>query len=104
MVIFGSNPMNEYWASFSGPSMDSKRYVVWYFFWSFENISSGCWLILIFFIFRALADLVIVVCVPNAIPHFVLLPDGSEAYVSVLFKAYQYRNVRYGRTPLNQSK
>jgi ABC-type polysaccharide transport system permease subunit len=25
MVIFGSNPMNEYWASFSGPSMDSKR-------------------------------------------------------------------------------
>ena len=25
MVIFGSNPMNEYWASFSGPSIDSKR-------------------------------------------------------------------------------
>ena len=25
MVIFGSNPMNEYCASFFGPSIDSKR-------------------------------------------------------------------------------
>jgi hypothetical protein len=25
MVIFGSKPMNEYCASFFGPSMDSKR-------------------------------------------------------------------------------
>jgi hypothetical protein len=25
MVIFGSKPMNEYCASFSGPSMDSRR-------------------------------------------------------------------------------
>ena len=25
MVIFGSNPKNEYWASFWGPSIDSKR-------------------------------------------------------------------------------
>ena len=25
MVVFGLNPMNEYWASFWGPSMDSKR-------------------------------------------------------------------------------
>jgi hypothetical protein len=25
MVIFGSNPMNEYCASFSGPSIDSRR-------------------------------------------------------------------------------
>ena len=29
MVVFGLNPMNEYWASFWGPSMDSNRYVVW---------------------------------------------------------------------------
>jgi hypothetical protein len=25
MVIFGSNPMNEYCASFLGPSIDSRR-------------------------------------------------------------------------------
>jgi hypothetical protein len=25
IVIFGSNPKNEYWASFWGPSMDSRR-------------------------------------------------------------------------------
>ena len=25
MVVLGSKPMKEYWASFSGPSMDSKR-------------------------------------------------------------------------------
>jgi hypothetical protein len=25
MVVFGSKPMNEYWASFFGPSMDSNR-------------------------------------------------------------------------------
>jgi hypothetical protein len=41
MVVFGSNPKNEYWASFCGPSMDSRRYAVLYFWWSFENISRG---------------------------------------------------------------
>jgi hypothetical protein len=25
MVVFGSKPKNEYWASFWGPSMDSSR-------------------------------------------------------------------------------
>ena len=41
MVVLGSNPMNEYWASFLGPSIDSRRYAVLYFWWSFENISRG---------------------------------------------------------------
>jgi hypothetical protein len=41
MVVLGSNPKNEYWASFWGPSIDSRRYAVLYFWWSFENISMG---------------------------------------------------------------
>jgi hypothetical protein len=41
MVVFGSNPKNEYWASFCGPSIDSRRYVVLYFWWSLINISKG---------------------------------------------------------------
>ncbi len=46
-------------------------------------------MIWIFLIFRGLAGLVsVVVCVPKAIPHFVVLPYGSEAYANVLFKAY----------------
>jgi hypothetical protein len=50
--------------------------------------------IVIFLIFRGLAGLVlVVVCVPKAIPHFVYSPYGSEAYTNVLFKAYQYKNV-----------
>jgi hypothetical protein len=50
--------------------------------------------IVIFLIFRGLAGLVlVVVCVPKAIPHFVHAPYGSEAYTNVLFKAYQYKNV-----------
>lgn len=69
MVVFGSNPMNEYWASFSGPSMDSKRYAFSYCFWSLENISRGCWFRVICLIFRVLAGLVVVGCVPKAIPH-----------------------------------
>jgi hypothetical protein len=36
MVVFGSKPKNENWASFWGPSMDSRRYAVLYFWWSFE--------------------------------------------------------------------
>ena len=48
----------------------------------------------ILLIFRGLAALVlVVVCVPKAIPHFVMLPYGSEAYVNALFKAYLYKNV-----------
>ena len=47
----------------------------------------------IFLIFRGLAGLVVVVCVPKAIPHFVVLPYSSEAYCNVLFKAYLYKNV-----------
>ena len=69
MVVFGSNPMNECWASFSGPSMDSKRYAFSYCFWSFENISRGCWFRVICLIFRGLTGLVVVGCVPKAIPH-----------------------------------
>ena len=47
-------------------------------------------MIWIFLIFRGLAGLVsvVVVCVPKVIPHFVVLPYGSEAYTNVLFKAY----------------
>ena len=41
MVVFGSNPKNENWASFWGPSIDSRRYAVWYFWWSFVNTSMG---------------------------------------------------------------
>jgi hypothetical protein len=41
IVVLGLNPKNEYWASFWGPSMDSRRYAVLYFWWSFENISMG---------------------------------------------------------------
>ena len=41
MVIFGLQPTNEYWAIFCGPSIDSRRYAVSYFWWSFENISMG---------------------------------------------------------------
>lgn len=41
MVVFGSKPKNEYWASFCGPSIDSRRYVVLYFWWSLMNISRG---------------------------------------------------------------
>lgn len=41
MIIFGLNPKKEYWASFLGPSMDSRRYAVLYFWWSFVNISTG---------------------------------------------------------------
>jgi hypothetical protein len=41
MIVFGSNPKNEYWASFCGPSIDSRRYVVLYFWWSLMNISMG---------------------------------------------------------------
>ena len=45
----------------------------------------------IFLIFRELAGLVVVVvCVPKAIPHLLLLPYGSEVCVNVLFKAYLY--------------
>jgi hypothetical protein len=44
MVVLGSNPKNEYCASFWGPSMDSRRYAVLYFWWSLENISMG-WLV-----------------------------------------------------------
>jgi len=29
MVVFGSKPKKLNWASFCGPSMDSRRYVVW---------------------------------------------------------------------------
>jgi hypothetical protein len=29
MVVFGLKPMNEYCASFCGPSMDSRRYAFW---------------------------------------------------------------------------
>jgi len=65
-----------------------------YCFWSFENISRGCFVRVILLIFRGLAALVlVVVCVPKAIPHFVMLPYGSEAYVNALFKAYLYKNV-----------
>ena len=73
-VIFGSKPTNEYWASLLGPSIDSKRYAVWYFFWSLANISRGWFVIVSFWIFRELAGLVWVgVLVPKAIPHFCLL-------------------------------
>ncbi|MGD0645980.1 MAG: hypothetical protein ABSA75_13825 [Candidatus Bathyarchaeia archaeon] len=49
----------------------------------------------IFLIFRGSAGLVSIDgCEPNAIPHFVYDPYGSEGYVNVLFKAYQYKNVR----------
>jgi hypothetical protein len=41
MVILGSNPRNEYLASFCGPSMDSSRYAILYFWWIFVNISMG---------------------------------------------------------------
>ena len=52
-------------------------------------------MIWIFMIFRGSAGLVsVVVCVPKVIPHFVVLPYGSEVYVNVLFKACQYKNVR----------
>ena len=62
-------------------------------------------MIVIFLIFRGLASLVLVdVCEPKAIPHFVHAPYGSEAYANVLFKAYQYKTVRYCRIPLIQSK
>ena len=49
-----------------------------YCFWSFENISRGGCVRVVFLIFRRLAGLVVVmivgVCVPKAIPHlFVLL-------------------------------
>ncbi len=29
MVVFGSKPKKLNWASFWGPSMDSRRYAVW---------------------------------------------------------------------------
>ena len=35
--------MKEYCASFFGPSMDSRRYVVSWRFWSLEKISMGDW-------------------------------------------------------------
>jgi len=37
-----------------------------------------------------LAGFGLVVVVPKAIPHFVMLPHGLEAHVYVLFKAYLY--------------
>ena len=41
--------------------------------------------------FRGLAGFVwVVVCVPKAIPHLLVHPYGSEAYVNALFKAYLY--------------
>ena len=61
--------MKEYCASFFGPSIDSKRYAVGWFFWSFENISRGCSFRVILFIFRVLAGLVCVDVVPKAIPQ-----------------------------------
>ena len=65
-------------------------------------------MIVIFLIFRGLAGLVlVVVCVPKAIPHFVYSPYGSEAYFNVLFKAYLHKTVHYGlglSTTLIQSK
>jgi hypothetical protein len=31
IVVVGEKPMKEYWASFFGPSMDSKKYAfLWY--------------------------------------------------------------------------
>jgi hypothetical protein len=41
MIVLGSKPKKLYWASFWGPWMDSRRYVVGYFWWSFEYISMG---------------------------------------------------------------
>ncbi len=49
----------------------------------------GCWAVVIFLIFRGSTGFVLEVgCVPKAIPHFVVHPVGSEAYVNALFKAY----------------
>jgi hypothetical protein len=73
MVILGSNPMKEYLASFFGPSMDSKRYVVECFCWSFWKISRGWDVILICLIFRGLTG-VVGFWLPKAIPHFACAP------------------------------
>ena len=63
-----------------------------YCFWSFENISRGCCVRVVFLIFRGLTGWVVVVivgvCVPKAIPRFVHAPNGSEACANVIFKAY----------------
>jgi hypothetical protein len=38
--------------------------------WSFENTSSGGWVMAIFLMFRELTGLVVMFVVPKAIPHF----------------------------------
>jgi len=39
------------------------------------------------------SGVVVIVCEPKAIPHFVFTPYSSEAYNNVLFKAYLDNNV-----------
>ncbi len=54
-VSVGLKPMNEYWAIFCGPCMDSSRYAVWGCFWIWVKISVGWFLRFIFMIFGVLA-------------------------------------------------
>jgi len=68
-VVLGAKPMKEYCASFSGPSMDSKRYAFSKCFWSFEKISMGLCVGVICLIFRGLTGWAVVDVVPKAIPH-----------------------------------
>ncbi len=72
MVRVGLKPMNEYWAIFCGPWMDSRRYAVWVCFWIWVKISVGGLFRLIFMIFGVLAVdgwVGIFWVLPKMIPH-----------------------------------